>query len=73
MFNFVPKANFDEAATVIPAVALAPEAVIPLVLPQHFVQGQYAVILYISVPLPLGTFAVLSLIPDLDVTTFLFT
>ena len=44
MFNFVPKANFEEAATVLPAVAFVPDAVIPDVLPQHLLQGQYAVI-----------------------------
>ena len=41
MYNFVPNGKIDvSAATVIPSVALAPLAVIPVVLPQHCSQAQ---------------------------------
>ena len=45
MFSFVPNANWDDAATVLPAVAFVPDAVLPVVFPQHFAHEQYAVIL----------------------------
>ena len=45
MFNFVPNANFEDAATVLPGVAFVPEAVLPVDFPQHLLHGQYAVIL----------------------------
>ena len=51
MFSFVPNAKLDGAATVLPAVAYVPDAVLPFVFPQHFAHEQYAVILYI-VPFP---------------------
>ena len=50
IFNFVPNANLLDAATVLPAVAVVPDAVLPFVLPQHLLQGQYAVILYTVPP-----------------------
>ena len=73
IFNFVPNANFDDAAIVLPAVAFVPAAVIPFVLPQHFAQEQYAVILYISPVAPAWT-VVLGVVLDselLDVTVLL--
>ena len=48
IFNFVPNANFAGAATVLPAVACVPDAVLPVALPQHLLHEQYAVILYVS-------------------------
>ena len=47
MSNFVPNAKFAGAATVRPAVALVPDAVIPFVFPQHCAHAQYAVTLYV--------------------------
>ena len=73
MFNFVPNANFPDAATVLPAVALVPIAVLPVAFPQHFAHEQYAVILYTCVPdvvvVAVAT-AALVVVPDLDVTLF---
>ena len=69
MFNFVPKANFEEAATVLPAVAFVPDAVLPFVLPQHLLQGQYAVILY-TVPPVVEGLDVLGSVELLKVTFF---
>ena len=51
IFSFVPNANFAGAATVTPAVAFAPDAVLPVDFPQHFAHEQYAVILYVSPPI----------------------
>ena len=67
IFNFVPKANFPEAATVLPAVALVPDAVLPVDLPQHFEHEQYAVILY-TVPDPVED--VLGSVDPLEVVFF---
>jgi len=40
-FNFVPKGNLEvSAAIVLPAVALVPDAVIPVVFPQHAAHEQ---------------------------------
>ena len=70
MFNLVPNPNWADAATVLPAVAFVPIAVLPVALPQHFAHGQYAVILYIC-PLAFDDTVVLGVVPDLDVTVLL--
>jgi len=49
IITFVPKGKTSvSAATVAPSTAFSPLAVIPSLLPQHFSQGQYAVITYSS-------------------------
>ena len=80
IINFVPNANWPDAATVCPAVACVPEAVLPVFLPQHFAHEQYAVTLNIFVsPVPFAcVFALATVLPDLDVIflctwTILFT
>ena len=50
IFNFVPNAKFAGAATVLPAVAVVPDAVLPVDFPQHLEHEQYAVILYVVPP-----------------------
>ena len=65
--SFVPNEYWLEAATVRPAVALVPDAVIPVCFPQHLEHGQYAVILNIFVS-PVATIVD----PDLDVVMFLW-
>ena len=41
IFNLVPNAKLEGAATVLPAVALVPDAVYPFACaPQHFVHAQ---------------------------------
>ena len=76
IFNFVPNANFPDAAIVLPAVAFVPIAVLPVALPQHFAHGQYAVILYTCVPavaavvVAAAVAAALVVVPALDVTLF---
>ena len=65
IINFVPNANWLDAATVRPAVAFVPEAVIPVFFPQHLAQEQYAVILNILVSLFDDIVE-----PDLEVVTF---
>ena len=70
--NFVPNANCDDVAIVLPAVAFVPDAVIPLVFPQHLAHEQYAVTLNIFVsPTFVPVVAFLSTLP-LDVVTIFF-
>ena len=68
IFNFVPKANCPEAATVCPATACVPEAVLPVTFPQHLAHEQYAVTLNIFV----GPVAVLVLVVAVFVLVFVF-
>ena len=71
--NFVPYANCADAATVRPAVALVPDAVYPVVFPQHLAHEQYAVTLNIFVVPSLEIFVVLIFVLEddaLDVAFF---
>ena len=62
--NLVPNAYCLDAAIVLPAVALVPDAVIPVSTSQHLAHGQYAVILNIFVsPVAIAE-------PSLDVVIF---
>ena len=70
IFSFVPNANLAGAATVLPGVAIVPEAVLPVAEPQHLAHEQYAVTSYISPP----TGAAVLIVDALAVTiAFLFT
>ena len=80
--SFVPKEYFDEVATVLPAVALVPEAVRPVApFPQQRGQEQYAVTLQMTTDPLSDDFedelfvetVSLVVVLDLEVTTSLFT
>ena len=70
--NCVPNENWLDVATVLPAVAFVPDAVIPFVLPQHFAQEQYAVTLNILVSPTLFPVVCVLSYPALDVVTIFF-
>ena len=70
--NCVPNENWLDVATVLPAVAFVPDAVIPFVLPQHFAQEQYAVTLNILVSPTLFPVVCVLSYPSLDVVTIFF-